>query len=146
MSNNNLKSGAGIIVFSQCLTKTILVTSKNNKLSFPKGKRKKRETDYEAALRELEEETGIVLDQIELVDDVQFTELFEKKNKKILYFMAICKEEISSLKCDSNELQKSDWYLLDKAVTMRNLRNPRRKILKNAINKLNNIDNSRGPT
>ena len=50
---------ACFVVFSTDCTQTVLVETPRGNLSFPKGKREKGETDMVAALRELEEETGL---------------------------------------------------------------------------------------
>lgn len=66
----SLSPCAGIIVIDQNTKETILVCTDYDNYSFPKGKRIKGETVLNNALRELNEETGLNSDDIQIINDI----------------------------------------------------------------------------
>ena len=114
---------AGIIVFRETLkgTQTILVKTEKANYSFPKGKRHKKsgplqrwlETDIEAAWRELNEETGLTKNDIQLIDNLYFDEQTKKGFASVRYFIGFLVSENNKLTFDTNELAAADWYFID---------------------------------
>lgn len=81
----------GVIVLDLVNKKTILVETPNGYLSFPKGKYEKNKdlTNLNCALRELEEETGIKSDYIDILTDKIINEFTPKGNCNIQYFVGV---------------------------------------------------------
>ena len=73
---------AGIFLFDPLLNKILMVQSRGNLWGLPKGTKKQNETDKECAIREVKEETGLM---IELRDDIEI----RIKNKAIYYYKFI---------------------------------------------------------
>lgn len=96
------KSYGGII---KCKTsgKYLLVKGFTGKWSFPKGHREPNETPYECAIREIYEETGIKLNDI---DDKKaiFVSLY-------YYFNIEFDEEVETTPLDFNEILDTKWFL-----------------------------------
>lgn len=95
---------------------------------FPKGHIEEGETDKETALRELEEETGIKEDEVELHEDFrEEIEYFYKKrdelsHKKVIYFLGEVETKEVTI---SEEHQDFEWLPFEDAkekVTFRNAR------------------------
>lgn len=122
---------AGIIVFNG--DQTILVSTEQGNLSFPKGKRNTTETDIAAAWRELQEETGLTQNDVRLVDGVHFDELSDKGNPSVRYFVGqLIADTGRSLTFDSTELASVRWYPVSDALQMDRLKASRRNILEQA--------------
>ena len=60
-NNNIIKHKAGVIIYNKTLNKILIIQSRGNLWGFPKGSFNEDESFQECALRELKEETGIVL-------------------------------------------------------------------------------------
>ena len=75
----------GIIVFDH--HKTILVSTQHGNFSFPKGKRKKNESNLDVAWRELEEETGLTDEHVGLIENFCIDEYSNKNNISIRYYV-----------------------------------------------------------
>lgn len=83
----------------------ILVKGANTGIwSFPKGHMKSNETSLNCALRELEEETSIVLNH----DSVGY-----KKLANGGYFIFEMPEEVDILPQNSSEISESGWFTVD---------------------------------
>ncbi|MFP3871516.1 MAG: NUDIX domain-containing protein [Candidatus Natronoplasma sp.] len=118
---------AGILVYrDKSPRKYLLLHYPAGHWDFPKGHIEEGETTREAALRELEEETGITRDELELEDGFQDEiEYFYKKkgelsHKKVIYLLGETEKEDVEL---SIEHQGSTWLPYDEAkekVTFRN--------------------------
>jgi ADP-ribose pyrophosphatase YjhB (NUDIX family) len=84
---------------------------------FPKGHRNFNERDMICALREFEEETGILRDEISIVDNVSpFEEIFigsDHKSYKYRYFLAIARTEISSVNFQRSEISGMEWKTVE---------------------------------
>jgi 8-oxo-dGTP pyrophosphatase MutT (NUDIX family) len=63
-SHNNKKSG--IFIYDKIKNKVLMVQSRGNLWGFPKGTMKNNETNTECAIREVFEETGLVIHENEL--------------------------------------------------------------------------------
>ncbi len=73
---------AGVIVFRESPRRSFLLMEHANRLDLPKGHVDEGETDLQCALRELEEETGIGPDDIELNDEFQFLIQYNVRYRK----------------------------------------------------------------
>jgi 8-oxo-dGTP pyrophosphatase MutT (NUDIX family) len=72
----------GVIVFREFPARAFLIMKHPERDDLPKGHLEKGETDLECALRELEEETGIAANQIEIDPDFSFTTQYTVTYKK----------------------------------------------------------------
>ncbi len=116
----------------------LVYSKKNAHWGFPKGHKDAEESDQEAALRELEEETGIV--GVDLIDSMHLTEefSFEKKGslceKTVKYFIGIVKSTEHSTPQDfKEEISEIRWVDYDEAQKL--ITFPERKIV---LEKANN--------
>jgi len=121
---------AGVIVIDD--DKTILVQSKFGYYSFPKGSKEKGETVLECALRELKEETGLDLEDIELKEET-FEQVSRRGNCCILYFVAKLKNKDKELTFDENELISCEWYSMEDALNLEKFDDKRKDILRKVI-------------
>jgi len=107
--------------------------------SFPKGHKEEGETSVEAALRELEEESGIK--EIEFAKDtpvIKENYSFEKNgnhyDKTNEYFIAFTKDDI--VKIQNSEINEYKWATYDEAVNTFTFEEPKGVLLevKNILN------------
>jgi 8-oxo-dGTP pyrophosphatase MutT (NUDIX family) len=100
---NILKEG----IFNKDILTSLYTLNSNNKLlwyepewGFPKGRRNLKETNRECAIREFEEETGIVHDEYTMIYQIEpLEELFSGSNNiryKHIYYVAIAKDNINN--------------------------------------------------
>ena len=112
---------------------------------FPKGRRNLRETDYDCALREFEEETGYKREQYSVLRNIApIEEVFYGSNGikyKHIYYIGHSKNDIE-LKIDPKnmhqctEISKVGWYELnDSLLKIRPYNEEKKKVLKK-VNKL----------
>ena len=96
----------------------------------------KSETEFDCAKRELQEETGITLDKIDILDNVCITETSKKGNPSVKYWVATLKEnvKINKFTFDEKELKSVKWYKINEALKLDNLRTKRKDILLEAYN------------
>ena len=130
---------AGVIVFDN--DQTIIVTSDIGHCSFPKGKRERGETEFQAALRELQEETGLTQDMIEFVNDTSFDEINDKGNITVKYFVAkLCKlySPYTKFIFNPEELVKVEWVPIQEVYKLDGLLERRKNILRTAFSLLEN--------
>ena len=88
---------------------------------FPKGRRNFNEKDLECALREFEEETGILSSKINIIENVlPFEEVFigtNHKSYKHKYFLAYMNENDEYLNnFQVSEVSKLEWKTLNKCL------------------------------
>jgi len=124
---------AGIVVLHG--TKTILVATPRRRYSFPKGKREKGEDSITAAWRELQEETGLTSDQVNLLTSngelIHIDEVSDKGYPAVRYFIGRVSSEIEKLTFDDTELASAGWYEVNEAMDKRKL--ARKTVLRIAI-------------
>lgn len=112
---------------------------------FPKGRRNLRESDYDCALREFEEETGYKREQYSVLRNIApLEEVFYGSNGikyKHIYYIGHSKNDIE-LKIDPKnmhqctEISKVGWYdLNDSLLKIRPYNEEKKKVLKK-VNKL----------
>jgi 8-oxo-dGTP pyrophosphatase MutT (NUDIX family) len=136
MDNQKLQC-AGFLIFNDDYKKTVMVKTYKGNLSFPKGKRKKKEKNLEAAYRELEEETGLTKDMVDVVDELFIDEVSNKGNINVRYFVALCKDENHKFVFDEDELEEVKWYKCKKLIKIKNLKNSRKTVLSKVLKILN---------
>ena len=108
---------------------------------FPKGRRNPKEKDLECALREFEEETGISIVKIRMIENVlPFEEIFigtNHKSYKHKYFLAYMHEPEEQLdNFQVTEVSKLEWKTIDKCLEDIRPYNLEKKKLITNINKV----------
>ena len=95
-----------------------LLMKHKNRWDLPKGHVDPGETDLQCALREMEEETGIRADQIELDDDFQFTTRYSVKSKRtggewrtktLVVFLARLQEDVEITPTEHPDYRWFPW-------------------------------------
>ncbi len=126
-------------MFSFDRKKVVLVESKRtDNWCCPKGSRERRESTTECALRELHEEAGISLCDIDLLENVYVDEMTARKTTVgVRYRVAILKEDANQkLVCkNTQEILQLGWYTLKEALAL--LKPTRQDALNCAIEKVN---------
>lgn len=119
MALKRVFSAGGIIVKNDGDGPKILVTqhSKHKGWDFPKGHREIYETDEQAALREVEEETGIKAQILEKIGQTQYF-YFEEGHKvlktAVFYLMRYVTEGEATTAFEVSDMK---WLAPDKVVT-----------------------------
>jgi 8-oxo-dGTP pyrophosphatase MutT (NUDIX family) len=136
----------GVIVNDNIVTlKDIVENSPTNWLEteweFPKGRRNHKEKDLDCALREFEEETGILQHKIKVIENVlPFEEIFigtnhkSYKHKYFLAYMSNNNEILSNFQ--PSEVSKLEWKTLDECLEAIRPYNLEKKKLITNINKV----------
>jgi 8-oxo-dGTP pyrophosphatase MutT (NUDIX family) len=88
---------------------------------FPKGRRNNNEKDLDCGLREFQEETGIELNHIQLIENINpYEELFigsNLKSYKQKYYLAYTKDDDVDLnKFQKSEVSKIDWFDINRCT------------------------------
>lgn len=142
---NRLYKCCGIVVFRyKKELEFLIVKSKKGNLSFPKGKIEKGETDYECAIRETFEETGIKEDGLNFIKNgdeyVTFKEISKKGNCSVLYYLAECKGDPQLLYVDPEELSWVGWLSYTDLISFDDdrIKSDRKRIAKNIALTLTN--------
>ena len=78
----------GVLVFRDQSEHSFLLMEHADRLDIPKGHVEPGETDHQCALRELEEETGIRVDNLELDPDFRFTMQYYVRPRELNQSMA----------------------------------------------------------
>lgn len=93
----------GGIIKSSSSGKYLLVKGFTGKWSFPKGHREKDESPHDCAKREIYEETGLTIDDIQNKKSV-FVSVY-------YYFDIVFDEECPTNPIDTNEVKDIGWFL-----------------------------------
>jgi 8-oxo-dGTP pyrophosphatase MutT (NUDIX family) len=105
-----------------------LISTHNGVYGFPKGKRNKGENVITAALRELEEETGIRSNQITQLESNTYIDEGSSRNTTNvsirLFITQILDPNIILTPKDLDEISTCQFYTIDNAMS---LLNPKRK-------------------
>ena len=108
----------GVIIYRSEPAKSILLMRHTDRWDFPKGHVDPGETELQCALRELEEETGILPEQIELNPSFRFSLAytihvkkynFEPREKKLILFLGQLIEEAEIKLTEHVGYEWFDW-------------------------------------
>jgi 8-oxo-dGTP pyrophosphatase MutT (NUDIX family) len=123
---DNLKNGIQIGENNELLNLGNLIDNsttqwKETEWEFPKGRRNYQEKDLDCALREFEEETGLLKQNIRIIENLMpFEEIFlgsNHKSYKHKYFLAYTDIETDELsKYQETEVSKLDWKTLEECL------------------------------
>jgi len=127
---------AGIIVLDITNNKTILVCTDYDNYSFPKGKRNKGETEIITAWRELEEETGLTPDHVELYENYTIDENSDRGNIATRYYVGKLVKEHENITFDQEELKKVEWINMEEVYKLEKFKDRRKDILRQINNNL----------
>lgn len=108
-----LKS-CGFLIVKENPSRSFLLMKHPNRWDLPKGHVDKDETNIECALRELEEETGITEDDIEIDPDFKFKQKYmvnykgngERKKKLIIYLAKL----VNDVEIKPTEHESYQWF------------------------------------
>jgi len=136
----------GIVINNETFTLKDIVDKSETKWietewEFPKGRRNPKEKDLDCALREFEEETGISVSKIKIVENVlPFEEIFigtNHKSYKHKFFLAYINDNEDYLEnFQITEVSKLEWKNIDKCLEdIRPYNLEKKKIITN-INKV----------
>ena len=116
---------------------------KETEWEFPKGRRNYQEKDLDCALREFEEETGILRNNISIIENIlPFEEIFigtNHKSYKHKYFLAYMKSSSHGENIDNfqeTEVSKLEWKTLEQCLESIRPYNLEKKKLITNINKV----------
>lgn len=112
---------------------------------FPKGRRNLKESDYDCALREFEEETGIDRDDYEIMRNIKpVEEIFNGSNNiryKHIYYIGSCKNDFEvsvnpENKHQAIEISNIKWFTLQESLQKIRPYNTEKKEVILKVNKL----------
>jgi len=112
----------GGLVWDKAARKLLLVQvenlSKKRVWTFPKGHPESKETDSEAAVREVREETGWQCEVIEPIMDVRYIYVHDgtRYHKTVRWFLM--KPIAKTGEFDPNEILQSQWYGLEETADL----------------------------
>lgn len=108
----------GVLIYRDDPSLSFLLMRHPTRWDLPKGHVDDGESDLECALRELEEETGITRNDIELDEDFRFVNEYlvrymrhgnEPKLKRLVLFLAKLTSEIEIVVTEHEDYQWFDW-------------------------------------
>lgn len=106
----------GFIILNKDKSKYLLVKTKSGHWGFPKGKKNRNESIMHCAIRELNEETGLTENDIEI--DYNYQMMFELSNKgqeSVGLFVAYSNKEEVKIN-DLDELEEIGWFSKDETL------------------------------
>lgn len=109
----------------------LLVETHSGHWGFPKGRRERRETVRENALRELREETGLSPEHLELREDLVADELSYRGALAVRYLGAWLRDVDPALVRASDEHRTVAWVPIEEAFTR--VRLSRREVLRRVL-------------
>lgn len=124
----------GTIIFDG--DKVLLIKHNVGHWSFPKGHVEENETEFETALRETKEETGL---DVEIISEKRYVTTYSPKEgvmKDVIYFIA--KKINSEIKVQEEEISIVDWINIEEAkekITYKSDKELFEKVIKDYIKK-----------
>jgi 8-oxo-dGTP diphosphatase len=115
--SNAIRAAGGIVIGTGRNSGRIAVVRRKRyggETGLPKGKLDKGETEARAALREVEEETGIHAILREAVGTTNYT--VDGKPKTVAYFMMDAPDDAASRPRDTGEVEAVEWLTPAEAV------------------------------
>ena len=118
VSGTTYPNRAGCILFDDSTQKVLCVCNRaSQKWGFPKGHQEKYESIRECALRELREETSVVLD----FPSLHHARLISHKGRNKFFLVHV--PSAQSLRCldrhDENEISDIQWFTLDELAMLK---------------------------
>jgi len=109
----------GGIIFDEKLENIVIVETYNNNIGFPKGKRHREELPFETALREVNEETSLKIENINFIENTEsINEMSSNGNvHSIGYFIGWTSQLDLEMK-DKEELQNVRWVKVEDAMLL----------------------------
>jgi 8-oxo-dGTP pyrophosphatase MutT (NUDIX family) len=124
-----IKTSCGFIIYYPPKNQILLgkETHSAEYWSIPKGGKEDEENNYEAALRELQEESNISKDFIKSCEVYELkSQSYNSKKKKLIPFLAICEEKPEDIRCIATfvdsfgrivpEFSRLAWFDIDKVI------------------------------
>jgi len=111
MARTEISAGGVVYMKEQEDLRIQLILDRYGKISLPKGKMEPGETIEETALREIEEETGILGEIVFPVDIIAYTyqnPIYGEVNKEVHYYLVEAKG--GHLKPQVEEINEVSWY------------------------------------
>lgn len=124
----------GGIIKSSSSGKYLLVKGFTGKWSFPKGHREKDETPHDCAKREIYEETGLIIDDIQTKKSI-FVSIY-------YYFDIELDEEYPTNPIDIKEIKDIRWFTPEETDSIDKNKDVNVFFSKLLLNKVNKLDNS----
>lgn len=101
------KRKAGVFIYDPAENRILLVQSKGNLWGSPKGTLELNETEVEGAIREVKEETGLV------VNPYYFTRYTKIKGRSIYYYLEKKTCDVEVQNCKSQDANGITWIKLE---------------------------------
>lgn len=118
-TKQEISAGAVVFDFINALPQIVIYSRKNaTQWCLPKGKIEQNETAEQAALREVQEETGLRGKIIEHIDDIYYQYQDEKRKllvEKTVHFFLMKKEAEISKQYDP-EVESLTWLSIEQAL------------------------------
>lgn len=108
--------GAVLYTVVDGIRKYVLIMEPNGSYGFPKGHRRRNETEIDCALREIKEETGIVPDILPNFKRTIKYNVFGKSIKEVTYFVA--RYDNQDLMPQDKNILEAKMYDLDVALSL----------------------------
>ena len=127
----NKETSAGAVLYKKQNNDFLflLVYSKRNgEWGFPKGHIEKGETEIEAAIREISEETGLVVNEEDFLKDFRFADTYKIKgtlpetkgkiiDKTSVYYLCGVKNDCNNMtKKEDEEISEMKWMSFEEAI------------------------------
>ena len=131
-------SAGGVVFIRDGEVKMLLIKDHNSKWALPKGLVEKSESNEEAALREVNEETGLTgIRIIKYAGEISYFFVFEgEKIFKTVYFFLI--ESKTKETKPEREIKDAQWFSPKESLEKIGYKNTK-EILENAIKMLENL-------
>lgn len=113
-NNNIIRMKAGVIIHNPTLNKILIIQSRGNLWGFPKGSFNENEEFKDCALRELKEETGIVLDD-NIIDNSEYHDV----NNSVRYYFVRSNTDYGNVNlqydkhCANNDVNGICWINIE---------------------------------
>ena len=118
-TKQEISAGAVVFEFINGLPEIVIYSRKNaSQWCLPKGKIEKNETAQQAAIREVQEETGLKGKIIEHIEDIYYQYKDEKRKlliEKTVHFYLMKKQAEISKQYDP-EVESIEWLTIDQAL------------------------------